>query len=106
MIDTDFMIDTIRTIDEIFIRLAEASVGTLPIDAAVEEMWEMLARGDLRLVADGERLRVEPVEDLRPGRWRRYRRPAERSLAERIRLARQYRPIVEARWRVLCGSQP
>jgi hypothetical protein len=37
-------------------------------------------------VVDGERLRVQPFNG-----WE----------AERKRLARQYRPIVEARWRVL-----
>jgi hypothetical protein len=97
------MIDTIRIIDEIFIQMAEADHGRqhLPLDDAVEEMWLALERGDLRLVGDGERLRVEPVEELRRGRPRRYRRAAERSVAERMRLARQYRPIVEARWRAL-----
>jgi hypothetical protein len=38
--ESDVTIDTIRTIDDIFIRLGEASVGTaLSIDDAVEELW-------------------------------------------------------------------
>jgi hypothetical protein len=59
--EPDVTIDTIRTIDDIFIRQAKASVGTaLPIDDAVEEPWLALESGGLRLVVDGDRLRVEP----------------------------------------------
>jgi hypothetical protein len=89
------MIDTIRILDDIFLRMVEK--GTIqdwvvidldltPLDDAVEEMWAMLARGDLRLVVGGERLRVEPFNG---------------SDVERLRLARAHRPIIEARWRVL-----
>jgi hypothetical protein len=42
--EPDVTIDTIRTIDDIFIRLGEASVGTaLSIDDAVEELWSPAA---------------------------------------------------------------
>jgi hypothetical protein len=61
----------------------------LPLDDVVEELWAMLARGDLRLMADGERLRVERFNG---------------SEVERLRLARTHRPIIEARWRMLSGN--
>jgi predicted thioredoxin/glutaredoxin len=81
----DVMIDTIRTIDDIFLRMVASraiqdwvvlDLDLAPLDDVVEELWAMLARGDLRLVADGERLR----------------------------LARTHRPIIEARWRMLSGN--
>jgi hypothetical protein len=50
------MIDTVRTIDEIFIAMADAGAG-VTIDDAVEELWAALERGELRLVPDGKRLR-------------------------------------------------
>jgi hypothetical protein len=93
----DVLIDTIRTIDEIFIRLAEA--GTVqdwvdldlvlaPLDDVVEEMWTALESGGLRLVVDGDRLLVEPFEG-----------PA----AARLLVAEQQWPLIAARRRVLCG---
>jgi hypothetical protein len=100
----DVMIDTIRVIDDIFIQMVETDLGRqhLPIDDAVEEMWTALESGDLRLVVDGGRLHVEPFEGRRPGRPRGARRARQyRPSTERTCLARQHRPIVEARWRVL-----
>jgi hypothetical protein len=101
---TDVLIDTIRAIDEIFIQMAEADLGRqhLPIDDAVEELWSALELGDLRLVVDGNRLRVMPFEGRRLGRPHGARRPRRQHQpsTERTRLARQHRPIVEARWRV------
>jgi hypothetical protein len=88
------MIDTIRTIDDIFLRMADATPQNwgvrlgLPLDDAVEEMWGALERGDLRLAVDGERLRVEPVEGAQ---------------AERLLVAEQQWPLIAARRRVLCG---
>jgi hypothetical protein len=82
------MIDTIRTIDDIFIRLAEADGRGLPIDDVVEEMWTMLESGGLRLMVAGERLRVEPFAGPQ---------------AERMLVAEQQWPLVVARRRVLCG---
>ena len=38
--------------------MVEAEPG-LPIDDAVEKLWTMLESGELRLVVDGDRLRVE-----------------------------------------------
>jgi hypothetical protein len=54
------MIDTVLTIDEIFIRMAETDAA-LPIDDAVEELTAF-ELGDFRLVADGKRLRIEPFQ--------------------------------------------
>jgi predicted thioredoxin/glutaredoxin len=94
----DVMIDTIRTIDDIFLRMVASraiqdwvvlDLDLAPLDDVVEELWAMLARGDLRLVADGERLRVERFNG---------------SEVERLRLARTHRPIIEARWRMLSGN--
>jgi hypothetical protein len=82
------VIDTIRTIDEIFIQMTKADGHDRPIDDAVEEMWTALERGALRLVVDGDRLRVEPFEE---------------SQAERLLMAEQHWPLVAARRRVLCG---
>jgi hypothetical protein len=89
------LIDAIRTIDEIFIRLAEAGAVPVdldlvlaPLDDVVEEMWTMLESGGLHLVVDGDRLRVEPFEGP----------PAERLL-----VAEQHWPLIAARRRVLCG---
>jgi hypothetical protein len=54
----DVTIDTLRTIHDIFIRMAEAAPQNwgvrlgLPIDDAVEDMWAMLESGDLRLVGE------------------------------------------------------
>jgi hypothetical protein len=94
MVMTAVIIDTVRAIDEIFIQLAEADGDpALPIDDVVEELWAMLALGDIRLTVEGNRLRVE----LLPERRGVAKRP------ERMRLARQVRPIVEARLRVLEG---
>jgi hypothetical protein len=82
------MIDTVRTLDDIFIAMAEADVGAgVPIDDAVEQLWTAFERGELRLVADGERLRVEPFEGT----------PAERQAA-----AENNWPLAAARKRVLC----
>ena len=86
--EPDALIDAIRALDEIFLQMAEAVGRDLPIDDAVEELWTALECGALRLVVDGDRLRIEPCE---------------RSRAERRRLARQYRLLVAARRRVLCG---
>jgi hypothetical protein len=95
---TDVMIDTIRTIDDVFIQMAEAGIvegasttaigRELTIDEAVEEMWTTLELGNLRLVVDGVRLRVEPFE---------------RPEAERLLLAERQWPLIAARRRVLCG---
>ena len=88
------MIDTIRVLDDIFIRLAEEAPQNwgvrlgLPLDDAVEEMWAMLESGGLRLVVDGERLQVEPFVGPQ---------------AERLLVAEQHWPLVAARRRVLCG---
>jgi hypothetical protein len=89
------LIDAIRTIDEIFIRLAEAGAVPVdldlvlaPLDDVVEELWVALELGDLRLVVDGDRLRVEPLEGPQ---------------AERLLMACQHWPIVAARRQVLCG---
>ena len=81
------VIDTIRTIDEIFIKMVETTAA-LPIDDAVEELWTALECGALRLVVDGDRLRVEPFEGPQ---------------AERLLVACRHWPIVAARRQVLCG---
>jgi hypothetical protein len=92
--EPDVTIDTIRTIDDIFLRMAEATAQNcgvrlgLPIDDAVEEMWGALERCDLRLVRDGGRPRIEPFEGPQ---------------AERPLVAEQQWPLVAARRRVLCG---
>jgi hypothetical protein len=92
--EPDVTIDTIRTIDDIFLRMAEATPQNwgvrlgLPIDDAVEEMWGALERGDLRLVRDGGRLRIEPIEGPQ---------------AERPLVAEQQWRLIAARRRVLCG---
>jgi hypothetical protein len=96
------IINTIRTIDDIFIRLAENQplrqwvlmrapvdeLDELPIDDAVEEMWTALESGCVRLTGAGRRLHVAPFVGTK---------------AERQRLARAHRPIIAARRRVLCG---
>jgi hypothetical protein len=82
------MIDTVRAIDEIFIVMAESDVDTDDLDAAVEALWTALEMGYLRLVVDGERLRVDLFEG-----------PA----TERQTLAERNWPIAAARKRVLCG---
>jgi hypothetical protein len=60
--EPDVMIDTIRTIDEIFIRLAEADLGRqhLPLDDVVEQMWTALESGNIHLTVSGKRLHVAP----------------------------------------------
>jgi hypothetical protein len=88
------MIDTIRTVDDIFLRMADATPQNwgvrlgLPIGDAVEEMWTLLESGDLRLVVEGERLRVEPFAGPQ---------------AERLLVAEQHWPLIAARRRVLCA---
>jgi hypothetical protein len=67
-------------------QMAEVDAA-LPIDDAVEEFWTAFERGDLRLVADGERLRVEPFDGS----------PAERQI-----VAENNWPLAAARKRVLC----
>jgi hypothetical protein len=91
----DVLIDAIRTIDDIFIRMAEAGAAPVdldlvlaPLDDVVEEIWAMLESGDLRIMVDGDRLRVEPLEGPQ---------------AERLLVAEQQWPLVAARRRVLCG---
>jgi hypothetical protein len=97
----DVLIDTVRTIDDVFIRLAENQPLRqwvlmrvpldLPIDDAVEEMWAALESGNIRLTGAGKRLHVAPFVGTK---------------AERQRLARAHRPIVEARRRVLRPPAP
>jgi hypothetical protein len=84
----DVMIDTIRTIDDIFIRMVEAEPGP-PIDDAVEKLWTMLESGELRLVVDGDRLRVE-----------RFKGPQ----AERLLVACRPWPLVAARRRAASNA--
>jgi hypothetical protein len=87
--EPDALIDAIRTLDEIFLQMAEADGRDLPVDDAVEELWTALECGALRLVVDGDRLvRVEPFEE---------------SQAERLLMAEQHWPLVAVRRRVLCG---
>jgi hypothetical protein len=82
------MIDTVRAIDDIFIAMAEADVDTaVTIDGAVEDLWTAFELGDLRLVADGERLRIEPFQGT----------PAERQI-----VAENNWPLAAARKRVIC----
>jgi hypothetical protein len=82
------MIDTIRAIDDVFIKMVEVDTSTaLPLDEAVEVMWAALENGDLRLVVDGDRLRVNLFNG---------------SQAERLLVAERQWPIVAARKRVLC----
>jgi hypothetical protein len=100
----DVLIDTVRAIDEIFIRLAEnqplrqwvlmrapLDVDELPLDHVVEEMWTALALGYIRLTGASKRLHVAPFVGTK---------------VERQRLARAHRPIVAARRRVLRRSAP
>jgi hypothetical protein len=95
----DVLIDTIRAIDEIFIRLAETQplrqwvlmrappeLDELPLDHVVEEMWTALALGYIRLTGAGKRLHVAPVVGTK---------------GERQLLVRAHRPIIKARRRVL-----
>jgi hypothetical protein len=65
--EPDVKIDTIRTIDDIFVRMVEADLGRqhLPLDDAVEEIWTLLESGGLRLVGEGDRLRVNPFKGPR-----------------------------------------
>jgi hypothetical protein len=77
-------IDTIRVLDDIFIRVAEADGRDLPID----DEWAMLESGELRLAVEGDRLRVEPLEGPQ---------------AERRLVAEQQWPLIAARRRVLCS---
>jgi hypothetical protein len=81
-------IDTIRILDDIFVRLAEADGRDVPLDDAVETMWAALESGALRLVVDGKQLRVEPVD---------------RPPAKRLLVACENWPNVAARRRVLYG---
>jgi hypothetical protein len=92
------MVETIRAIDDIFLRLAETqplrqwvlmrAPPDLPLDDAVEEMWTALESGNIRLVVDGKRLHVAPFVGTK---------------VERQLLARAHRPIIKARRRVLAG---
>jgi hypothetical protein len=103
----DALIESVRVLDDIFIRLVEANpafvatlrshdcttirfcdVAQFSLDDAVEAMWAALERGELRLVVDGDRLQVEPFAG---------------PLDERLRIARQHWSLVAARQRVLCG---
>jgi hypothetical protein len=80
-------IDMIRMIDEIFIVMSEVAADPdLPINTAVEELWAEFELGELRLVIEGERLRIELFEG---------------SARERLILAKRNRPIAAARRRAL-----
>ena len=101
----DVLIDTVRTIDDVFIRLAENQplrqwvlmrapldeLDELPLDHVVEEMWTALESGYIRLTSAGKRLHVAPFVGTK---------------VERQLLARAHRPIVEARRRVLRRPAP
>jgi hypothetical protein len=62
------MVETIRAIDDIFLRLAEtqplrqwvlmSAPPDPPLDDAVEEMWTALESGNIRLVVDGKRMAI------------------------------------------------
>jgi hypothetical protein len=86
------VINTIRIVDEIFIRLAENQtlrqwvLMRPPLDHVVEEMWTALALGYIRLMVSDKRLHVAPFVGTK---------------VERQLLARAYRPIIKARRRVL-----
>jgi hypothetical protein len=90
------IVETIRAIDDIFLRLAETQplrqwvLMRAPLDDAVEGMWTALESGNIRLVVDGKRLHVAPFVGTK---------------VERQRLAREHRPIVKARRRVLDGTR-
>ena len=57
----DDLINTVSAIDDLFVRLAECSAE--PLDEVVDDLWILFEFGDLRLVGDGEDLRIEPVDD-------------------------------------------
>jgi hypothetical protein len=92
----DVLIDTIRTIDDIFIRLAESqplrqwvlmrAPLDLPFDDAVEEMWTESESGNIRLTISGKHLHLAPFVGTK---------------VERQLLARAHRPIIKARRQVL-----
>ena len=97
------LIDTVRVLDDVFIQIAEAAVGpAVPVDDVVEELWTALVRGDLRLAVEGGRLHVEPLPP--PGTRGRGGSRRRGQAGVRLRLARAYRPIIEARQRVLEGQ--
>jgi hypothetical protein len=100
---TTILIDTVRTLDEVFIQIAEGVGPALPVDEVVEELWAMLALGSIRLTVDANRLRVDPLPPVRTkGRPRRGQAGTKPS--EQMRLARAHRQIIEARQRVLEGE--
>jgi hypothetical protein len=86
----DVLIDTIRTLDDICIRLAENQplrqwvltrppLDELPLDHAVEEMWTALALGYIRLTGAGRRLHVAPFVGTKAERQRLARRTSRSS---------------------------
>jgi hypothetical protein len=56
----DDLINTVRAIDDLFVRLAEHSVE---LGLSCDDLWVLFEFGDLRLIIDREELRVEPVDD-------------------------------------------
>jgi hypothetical protein len=87
------MVETIRTLDDIFIRLAENQplrqwvlmralfdeLDELPLDHVVEEMWTALALGYIRLTGAGRRLHVAPFVGTKAERQRLARRTSRSS---------------------------
>jgi hypothetical protein len=74
---TDAVKEAVRAIDALFLEIAETEQDH-DIDGFVEELWTLFGAGELRLI-------VEPVDGLE----------------ERERVAKENRPIVEARRAVL-----
>jgi len=62
----DDLIDAVRIINELFVRLAGANLPQqefdLPLDRAVEELWAMFEHGELRLIVVEGLLHIELID--------------------------------------------